>query len=178
MKEGEKMTSMGSYAVPVFLLTIFIMALIHKTNAFDDFVAGAKEGLTTTSQLIPNLVGMIVAIKVFLASGIVDTIAQVLAPILTILHIEPPVLPLMILRPLSGSAALGFTSELIHIHGPDSLIGRLASVMQGSSDTTIYIITVYFAAVGLKEMKHALKLGLVTDIAAFMLAILVVSWYF
>jgi len=178
MKEGETMSSIGSHAVPVFLLTIFVMALIHKTNAFDDFVVGAKEGLATTSQLIPNLVGMIVAIKVFLASGIVDTIAEVLAPVLNALHIEPPVLPLMILRPLSGSAALGFTSELIHIHGPDSLIGRLASVMQGSSDTTIYIITVYFAAVGLKEMKHALKLGLVTDLMAFMLAIFAVSWFF
>ena len=172
------MSSIGSYAVPTFLLLIFIMSFINKTNAFDDFVDGAKEGLATTVQLIPNLVGMIVGIKVFLASGIVDTLAHVLAPVLSALHIEPPVLPLMILRPLSGSAALGFASELMHVHGPDSLIGRLAAVMQGSSDTTIYIITVYFAAVGLKEMKHALKLGLITDVIAFMLAIIAVSLFF
>jgi len=178
MKEGEEVSSIGNYAVPVFLLIIFMMALIHKTNAFDDFVDGAKEGLATTVKLIPNLVGMIVAIKVFLASGIVERIAAILAPVLSTLHIEPPVLPLMFLRPLSGSAALGFTSELIQIHGPDSLVGRLAAVMQGSSDTTIYIITVYFAAVGLKEMKHALKLGLATDIMAFILAIVSVTVYF
>ena len=154
------------------------MSFIHKTNAFDDFLDGAREGLKTTSNLLPTLVGMIVAIKVFLASGIVETLAQILAPILNTLAIPPPILPLMILRPLSGSAALGFSSELMQIHGPDSLVGRLASVMQGSSDTTIYIITVYFAAAGLKQMKHALQLGLITDIAAFVLAIIFVSWLF
>jgi spore maturation protein B len=172
------MSQIGSFAVPVFLLSIFIMAFINKTNAFDDFVEGARDGLKTTISLIPNLVGMIVAIKVFLASGIVDALANMLAPVLNFLQIEAAVLPLMILRPLSGSAAVGYTSELLAVHGPDSLIGRLGAVMQGSSDTTIYIITVYFAAVGLKEMKHALKLGLITDLIAFALAIVAVSIFF
>jgi len=172
------MAQIGIYAVPVFLLAVFGMAFIKKTNAFDDFVDGAKEGIGTTMSLLPNLVGMIVAVKVFLASGILDSLSGMLSPVLSRINLHPQLLPLMILRPLSGSAALGYASELINIHGPDSLVGRLASVMQASSDTTIYIITVYFAAVGLKEMKHALKLGLITDLFAFGLAIAAVALFF
>lgn len=172
------MTQIGTFALPVFLLSVFIMAFINQTDAFDDFKDGAKEGFSTAISLIPTLVGMIVGIKVFLASGILDMLSSLMEPLLGALNIAPPVLPLMILRPLSGSAALGFTSELISMHGPDSLVGRLAAVMQGSSDTTIYIITVYFAAVGIKEMKHALKLGLFTDVLAFALAIIAVGWFF
>lgn len=172
------MAQIGIYAVPIFLLAVFVMAFINKTNAFDDFVEGAKDGLATTVSLIPNLVGMIVGVKVFLASGILDSISNLLTPFLSHINLPPQLLPLMILRPLSGSAALGYAIEVLTIHGPDSSVGRLASVMQASSDTTIYIITVYFAAVGLKEMKHALKLGLITDFFAFALAIIAVGLFF
>jgi len=172
------MAQIGVYAVPVFLLGVFVMAFINKTNAFDDFVEGAKEGLGTVVSLLPNLVGMIVGVKVFMASGILDTLSAMLAPVLSSINLHPQLLPMMVLRPLSGSAALGYAIEMITMHGPDSFVGRLASVMQASSDTTIYIITVYFAAVGLKEMKHALKLGLITDFFAFGLAIVAVALFF
>lgn len=178
MKEGDEMGAISVYVLPIFLLSVFTMAFINKTNAFDHFVDGAKEGMKTTVSLVPNIVGMIVAIKVFLASGIVEAIANLLNPILTAINIDAHVLPLMILRPLSGSAALSVTTDLISIYGPDSHIGRLASVMQGSTDTTIYIITVYFAAVGLSEMKHALKLGLTADVIGFAASILAVSIFF
>ena len=178
MKEGDAVGAISGYVLPVFLLFVFMMAFINKTNAFDHFVEGAKEGMRTTVSLVPNIVGMIVAIKVFLASGIVDAIAQFLNPVLTAIHVDAHVLPLMILRPLSGSAALSVTTDLISIYGPDSTVGRLASIMQGSTDTTIYIITVYFAAVGLSEMKHALKLGLTADLIGFFAAILAVSLFF
>lgn len=178
MKEGDEMGTISVYVLPIFLLSVFMTAFINKTNAFDHFVEGAKEGMKTTASLVPNLVGMIVAIKVFLASGIVDAIAELLDPILTVIHVDAHVLPLMILRPLSGSAALSVTTDLISIYGPDSALGRLASVMQGSTDTTIYIITVYFAAVGLSEMKHALKLGLTADLIGFSASILAVSLFF
>lgn len=178
MKEGDEMGAISVYVLPIFLLSVFIMAFINKTNAFDHFVEGAKEGMRTTVQLIPNIMGMIVAIKVFLASGIVEAIADMLNPFLTAIHVDAHVLPLMILRPLSGSAALSVTTDLISIYGPDSTLGRLASVMQGSTDTTIYIITVYFAAVGLSEMKHALKLGLTADLIGFVASVLAVSLFF
>lgn len=170
--------NIGVYIVPVFLLLAFGMAFWNKTAAFDDFVDGAKDGLKAVKSIVPNLIGMIVATKVFLASGIVESLTELAAPLLNILNIEGAVLPLMILRPLSGSASLSFASELIQVHGPDSLIGRLTSVMQASSDTTIYIITIYLAAVGIKNMRHALKLGLIVDIVSFILAAVFVSILF
>lgn len=172
------MGAISVYVVPIFLFSVFVMAFINQTNAFDHFVDGAKEGMKTTVQLIPNIMGMIVAIKVFLASGIIDAIANMLNPLLTAINLDAHVLPLMILRPLSGSAALSVTTDLISIYGPDSTMGRLVSIMQGSTDTTIYIITVYFAAVGLSEMKHALKLGLTADVIGFVASVLAVSFFF
>ena len=154
------------------------MAFINRTNAFDDFAEGAKEGIQSMKAILPNLIGMIIGTKVFLASGIIDTLSELLDPILSIVGIESATLPLMILRPLSGAAALSFASETIQIHGPDSLIGRLTSIMYASSDTTIYIITIYFAAVGLRQMRQALNLGLIVDIAAFILAGIFVSLFF
>jgi len=168
----------GIYIVPVFLLIAFAMAFWNKTAAFDDFVDGAKDGIESAISIVPNLVGMIVGTKVFLASGLVDTLAELAAPVLGFFNIEAATLPLMILRPLSGSASLSYASELIQIHGPDSLVGRLTSVMQASSDTTIYIITIYLAAVGIRNMRHALKLGIIVDIASFILAAIFVGIFF
>jgi spore maturation protein B len=170
--------NVGIYIVPVFLLVAFGMAFWNKTAAFDDFVDGAKDGIAAVKSIVPNLVGMIVGTKVFLASGIVETLTEVAAPVLRIFNIEAATLPLIILRPLSGSASLSFASELIQVHGPDSLVGRLTSVMQGSSDTTIYIITIYFAAIGIRNMRHALKLGLIVDIVSFVLAAIFVRVLF
>jgi len=168
----------GIYIVPVFLLLAFGMAFWNKTAAFDDFAEGARDGIKSVIAIIPNLVGMIVGTKVFLASGIVDTLAELVAPVLNLFNIEAATLPLMILRPLSGSASLSYASELIQVHGPDSLIGRLTSVIQGSSDTTIYIITIYLAAVGIRNMRHALKLGLIVDVISLVLAALFVGIFF
>jgi len=170
--------NIGIYIVPVFLLVAFGMAFWNKTAAFDDFVDGAKDGLSAVKSIIPNLVGMIVGTKVFLASGIVESMTELASPVLSIFNIEAATLPLMILRPLSGSASLSFASELIQVHGPDSLVGRLTSVMQASSDTTIYIITIYLAAVGIRNMRHALKLGIIVDIVSFILAAVFVGIFF
>jgi len=170
--------NVGIYIVPIFLLVAFGMAFWNKTAAFDDFVNGAKDGLQSVKAILPNLVGMIVGTKVFLASGIVETLTEIAEPVLSIFNIEAATLPLMILRPLSGAASLSFASELIQIHGPDSLVGRLASVMQASSDTTIFIITIYLAAVGIRNMRHALKLGIFVDIISFILAALFVGIFF
>jgi len=170
--------NVGIYIVPIFLLVAFGMAFWNKTAAFDDFVDGAKDGIQSVKSIVPNLVGMIVGTKVFLASGIVETLTELATPVLSIFNIEAATLPLMILRPLSGSASLSFASELIQVHGPDSLVGRLASVMQASSDTTIYIITIYLAAVGIRNMRHALKLGIVVDIISFILAAAFVGIFF
>ena len=170
--------NIGIYIVPIFLLVAFGMAFWNKTAAFDDFIDGAKDGIQSVKAIIPNLVGMIVGTKVFLASGIVETLTELAEPVLSIVNIEAATLPLMILRPLSGAASLSFASELIQIHGPDSLVGRLTSVMQASSDTTIFVITIYLAAVGIRNMRHALKLGIAVDIVSFILAAFFVKIFF
>lgn len=170
--------NIGIYIVPVFLLLAFGMAFLNKTAAFDDFMDGAKDGINAVKSIVPNLVGMIVATKVFLASGIVEAITEIARPALSIFNIEAATLPLIILRPLSGSASLSFASELIQVHGADSTVGRLTSVMQASSDTTIYIVTIYLAAIGIRNMRHALKLGLIIDIISIILAAFFVTLFF
>lgn len=102
-------------------------------------------------SLIPFLVGMLVAISVFRASGALDYFVQLVNPLLALLHFPSEVLPLAIIRPISGTAALGMTSDLISVYGPDSFVGRLAATIQGSTDTTFYVLTVYFGAVGIKK---------------------------
>ena len=170
--------NIGLYVVPIFLLMTFGMALWNKTAAFDDFVNGAKEGIGALKSIVPNLIGMIVATKVFLASGIVDTLTNWMRPFWDAIGVDATVLPLMILRPLSGAASLSYASEIIQLHGPDSQAGRLASVLQAGGDTTIYIITLYFAAVGIKRMKQTLNLGIFVDIVSFALAIFFVKLFF
>jgi len=170
--------NLGIYIVPIFLLVVFLMAFLNKTAAFDDFIDGAKDGILAVKSISGNLVGMIVATRVFLASGIVETLTSLIAPFLSFVGIDAHVLPLMILRPLSGSAALSFTNELLQIHGADSLIGRLTSVMLASSDTTIYIVTIYLAAIGIRNMRYALKLGFFIDVISFLLAAFFVNMFF
>jgi spore maturation protein B len=129
-------------------------------------------------SLIPFLVGMLVAISVFRASGALDFIVQSLQPLLSLLHFPSEVLPLAIIRPISGTAALGITSDLISVYGPDSFVGRLAATIQGSTDTTFYVLTVYFGAVGIKKMGDALKVGLLADLIGIIAAVIVVTLVF
>ncbi|CAH0345594.1 Spore maturation protein B [Bacillus sp. CECT 9360] len=139
---------------------------------------GGKEGISISFSIIPFLVGMLVAISVFRASGALDFIVQFLRPLLEMLHVPAEILPLAIIRPISGTAALGMTSDLISVYGPDSFIGRLAATIQGSTDTTFYVLTVYFGAVGIKKMGDAVKVGLLADLVGIIAAIVVVTLVF
>lgn len=129
-------------------------------------------------SLLPFLVGMIVAIAILRSSGALDALIGLLAPVLTLLGFPPEVLPLALIRPISGTAALGMTTELIQTYGPDSFIGRVASTMQGSTDTTLYILTIYFGAVGIKRMRYALKVGLLADLVGIIVSIVIVTLVF
>ncbi|WP_425445301.1 spore maturation protein [Virgibacillus proomii] len=153
-------------------------AMIKKVPAYELFVDGGKEGVKMAFSLVPFLVGMIVAIAILRSSGALEAFIQLLAPILTLIGIPPEIIPLALIRPISGTAALGMTTELIHTYGPDSFIGRLASVMQGSTDTTLYILTVYFGAIGIKKMGYALKVGLLADVVGITASIIIVTILF
>ncbi|GJM68178.1 spore maturation protein B [Paenibacillus macerans] len=163
----------SAWAVPVMIAFIPLYAYLKKVPVYESFVDGAKDGFSTAIGIIPHLVGMMVAISVFRASGALDALVGWMAPLLARLNVPPEVLPLGFLRPLTGTGSLAFTTDLIKTYGPDSMIGRIASTIQGSTDTTLYVLTVYFGAVGIKNGRYALKVGLFSDAVGFVAAIAV-----
>ncbi len=174
----EIVSLISLWFIPVLIAFILIYGTIKKVPTYESFVDGGKEGIKIAVSIIPFLVGMLVAISVFRASGALEYFMQFIRPILEMIGVPSEIFPLAIIRPISGTAALGITSDLIAVHGPDSFIGRLASVLQGSTDTTFYVLTVYFGAVGIRKMGDALKVGLLADLVGIIAAIVVVTIIF
>lgn len=171
-------TSISFTIIPLFILVVLTAAIWQKLPAYELFVEGGKEGVTLAISLLPFLLGMLVAITVLRSSGALDAFIQFITPLLSCLGFPAEIVPLGFIRPVSGTASLAMTTELIQTYGPDSFIGRLASTMQGSTDTTLYILTIYFGAVGIKRMRYALKVGLLADLIGIIASVIVVSWIF
>ncbi|MGG1876897.1 spore maturation protein [Paenibacillus cisolokensis] len=163
----------SAWSIPIIIAFIPLYAATRKVPVYESFVDGAKDGFSTAIQIIPHLVGMMVAISVFRASGALEFLVGWTGSFLQSLGVPSEVLPLGLLRPLTGTGSLAYTTELIRAYGPDSLIGRIASTIQGSTDTTLYVLTVYFGAVGIRNGRYALKVGLFSDIVGFIAAIAV-----
>ncbi|WP_433742932.1 spore maturation protein [Falsibacillus pallidus] len=166
------------WLIPVLIAFILLYSIWKRVPSYESFVEGGKEGIKIAFSIIPYLVGMLVAITVFRASGAMDFFVNLIKPLLAAIGVPAEVVPLALIRPISGNAALGMMSDIISTHGADSYIGRLASVLQGSTDTTFYVLTVYFGAVGIKKMGDALKVGLLADLVGIAAAIVVVAWIF
>lgn len=169
---------LSTWLIPLLLAFILIVATIRKIPTYETFTEGAKEGFSLAVSLIPFLVGMLVAISVFRASGALEFLISFIAPALDFIGVPKEIVPLAIMRPISGTGALGMTGNLIATYGPDSFIGRLASTIQGSTDTTLYILTVYFGAVGIKKIGYALKVGLLSDLVSIIASIIIVTLVF
>ena len=153
------------WAIPGLIFVFLLLGWVRRVPVYEAFIQGGAEGLMTAIRIIPYLVAMFVAIKVFRVSGAMDLLAHICAPALKLFGLPAEALPLAIMRPLSGSSALGLATELIKTYGPDSFVGRLASVMQGSTDTTFFVLTVYFGSVGVRRFRHAVILGLLADLS-------------
>jgi spore maturation protein B len=164
--------------MPVIIGIILIYGTFKKIPTYETFVEGGKEGITISFSIIPYLVGMMVAISIFRASGALEFLMNIMKPMLEFLNIPAEIVPLAFIRPISGTAALGITSDIIATYGPDSFIGMLAATMQGSTDTTLYVLTVYFGAVGIKKMGDALKVGLLADLIGIIASIIIVTLMF
>ena len=162
----EFIKDISRYAVAAIFILIILTGLYRDIKVYDIFVEGAKEGIATVVRIIPPLVGLLVAIGVFRASGALDILIYIVKPLTNLLGIPPEVLPLAILRPLSGSASLALVSDLLKTYGPDSYIGRLASTMMGSTETIFYTLAVYFGSVGIKNIRYTLAAALIADIAS------------
>lgn len=174
----EIVDSISKYAIPFILLFIPTFGFIKKVKVYESFTEGAKEGFQTAVRIIPFLVAMLVAIGVFRASGAMDLLTQALAPVTRLIGMPAETVPMALMRPLSGGGATGVMSELITTHGPDSIIGRIASVMMGSTETTFYILAVYFGAVSIKKTRHALPAGLIADFVGLTTAVIVTNLIF
>jgi spore maturation protein SpmA len=164
----------SAWILPVLILGMLTVGVVRGVKVYEAFVAGAKEGFSLAVLIIPYLVAILSAIGMFRASGGMDLIIKVLAPVTNLIGMPPEVLPLAILRPLSGSGAFGITAELIETHGPDTLIGNLAATMNGSTETTFYVLAVYFGSVGINKTRHAVPAGLAADITGALAAVLAV----
>ena len=168
---------MIDYIVPVLLLIAAVLALRKRENAYDLMLVGAGEGLKILTSLVPALILLLTAVTMLRASGAVELLSGLLAPVFSFLGIPPETALLVLIRPLSGSAALAVGAELMAEHGPDSLIGRTVAVMLGSTETTFYTISVYFGAAGIKKTRYTSPAALIADFVGFFVASLTVRLF-
>jgi spore maturation protein B len=157
--------------VPFLFVAVPVLAVARKVRLYEEFVEGAKGGFDTALRIIPYLVAILVAIGMFRASGALDLLAKALAPLTNLVGMPSEVLPVALMRPLSGSGSLGLVTELISAHGPDSFIGRVASTLYGSTETTFYVLAVYFGSVGIRRTRHAVAAGLLADCVGLLAAV-------
>ena len=163
---------MGEYLVPLILAVTAVAALHKKENAYDVLTDGAREGFQMLKTIAPSLVVLLSAVGMLRASGALEALSVLLSPVLQVLGIPAETVLLMLVRPISGSAALAIGAELIAAHGPDSPVGRTAAVMLGSTETTFYTISVYFGAWGITKTRYAVPAALIADAVGFLAA----SW--
>jgi spore maturation protein B len=165
-------------AIPALVLLIVVAGAVKKVKIYEAFVEGAKEGFTIGVKIIPYLVAMLVAIGIFRAGGAMDILTGLLSPVTDLIGMPAETLPMALMRPLSGSGALGVMSEIFKAHGPDSIIGRMVSVMMGSGETTFYVLAVYFGSVGVTRTRQAVPAGIIADLISILLSVWVVQAVF
>jgi spore maturation protein B len=170
--------AVSQWAVPLLLAGIPLYALTRKVKVYPAFLEGAREGFHVAVRIIPPLVAVLVALGMLRASGALDALAGLLAPVTSRLGLPASVLPMVIIRPFSGGAALGVVGDVLRSEGPDSYAGRLVSVMAGSTETTFYVLAVYMGSVGITRYRQALPAGLLADLAGFAASVLLVRAVF
>ncbi len=169
---------LSTWAIPLVVAGVPLYALLRRVNVYAAFIEGAMEGFQVAVRVIPPLVAIVVALGMLRASGTMAAIAAALEPLTARLGIPASVLPLILVRPLSGGAALGVVADVLRTDGPDGYAGRLASVMSGSTETTFYVLAVYFGAAGVTRYRQALPAALVADLAGFAASVVVVRFLF
>ena len=169
---------MIDYIVPLLLFFICAIALGKRENAYDIMLSGAKDGLSILLSIVPTLILLLTAITMLRASGAIALISKALAPVMNFLGIPPETAMLVLIRPISGSAALAVGAELMATHGVDSLVGRTAAIMLGSTETTFYTISVYFGAAGIRKTRYTVFAALFADFIGFFMASLTARLFY
>lgn len=161
---------LNNYLFPLTILGIFMYSLFKKNDSYHSFLEGSKDGLLIFIHIFPTMLAMSLAINLLRSSNILDYISMLIAKIF---HAIPPsVVPMLLFRPFSGSATMALLVDIFKIDGVDSLAGIMGSIIQGSTDTTLYVISLYFSHVGVKNIKNSLKIGLIADVAGMGMGIL------
>ena len=157
--------------IPLITIIVIIYALIKKVDIYNEFLNGVKEGLNLSLDIFPSMFAMIVSVTVLVKSNIITDIAS----LINIKLFPKEIIPIAILRPISSSSSLMLLNNILSIHGPDSLIGKIASIITGSTDTTIYIISLYFSSIKIKKIKYSLLTGLLADLSCIIISIIIVN---
>lgn len=166
------------WALPGIILIILTVAIIKKVPVYEAFIEGAKDGAKVSFNIIPYLIAIIVAISMLRASGAIDSFAALCSGFLNKIHLPADILPLAIVRSLSGSAAVGVFSDIISHNDVNSYTSKLAAIMLGSSETTFYVLTVYFGAIGIRKYRYAIITGLFADFAGIVMSVAVARFFF
>ena len=166
------------FVLPTIIIGFPLYGLIKKVPVYEVFVDGAKEGFNVAVMIIPYLVAILFAIGMFRASGAMDFLIDGLRPVLGFVGIPPEVIPMGIIRPLTGSGSAAIVLDMINQYGEDHILVKMVATMFGSTETTFYVIAVYFGAVNIRKTRHAVPVGLIADAAAFILAIIAVRLIF
>ena len=162
--------ALSYWVLPVTITATVVYGLYKKVKIFDCFMSGVKKGLHTVYELLPSITGLVVAVTMLKASGALTILADVFSPVAEKLNIPPDVIPMALISPVSGGGSMTFFEQVLKEHGPDSFLGQVASVLMGSTDTTLYAVTVYYSAIGIKKTRHTLYAGLIADFTCFLLA--------
>ena len=170
--------NVSDFAIPLIVVFVISFGLVKRCEVYSSFTFGAEEGLKTAVKIIPQLVGLLVAVKVFNASGAMDFVVHLISPAAKVMHFPTEALPFALLRPVSGSGSLALATDLFENLGPDSFVGRVVSVMMGSTETTFYTVSVYFGAVGVKNVRHTLFCALLADVLSMLLSAVICMFYF
>ena len=174
----EIISVLSVFVLPALIVGIPLYGLFKRVPVYEEFVEGAKEGFSLAVTIIPYLVAILFAIGMFRASGALDFLVGALDPVLGLIGIPSEVLPMAIVRPLTGSGSAAIVADFANQYGVDHILTRMVSTMFGSTETTFYVIAVYFGAVGVKKTRHALPAGLIADVAAMLFAVWICLWLF
>lgn len=166
----------SNIAIPMAILIILFFGIKEKINMFDAFVDGAKDGLEIVLRLFPTLLGIFLAIGLLRSSGIIELFVNLISPIINLFNIPKEIIPLALLRPVSGSASIGIGTDIMKTYGVDSKIGLIAATIMGSTETTLYTIAIYTSVVGVKKIRFVLLAALIADFVGMLIS--VVFWQF
>ena len=172
---------MGTFSIiilPIIVLCIIIYGYKKHINIYESFLKGVIDGLKTSLTVFPNLLAMIFAVNILISSGIIDTVFSFLNNFLSTFSLSTDILSMAFIRPISGTATLAIMNNIFEVFSPDSLMGRLASTLQGSTDTTFYVLALYFGSIGVKKTRYALSVGLFADLVGITMAFILVYLFF